>query len=348
MTAIHDLLDAVSAGQPQATVSVDDLVRAGRRRHRTVASGVAAGTAVVVVVAALAGVTVLRQDDNHGSAADASAVPSNRSYSATAPIAGAPSNIQAVNTHAVIPAAHLFSGGTSVGTFVETMACTRPPELTVVSQDAQQVVVSLTVPGLGAPGQGTWLGTGATTPPSCEPFPSAGTGAEFHGPTFSGEVTAGLSAPLGTRTLVDAATGRAIPYTSDSVVAEPTWLPPGWGDGQPLQPTGLQTWEHSWRLGSSAEWLSLTQTHQATADLGGTANATVGTSEARLHVTATAIGITWLAAGWKYELSDYQTILCNPPVNGSTIATCPTPTAAALRQLTQAELLHVADSVAPR
>ena len=324
MTAIHDLLDAVSTGQPQLAVSVDSLVRQGRRHQRAVASGLAAATAGVVAVIGLA----ITQPGAGGSTTTPSS-PLQTAAAKTSPYSGA------VTSAAVIPAAHLFGDGTTVGTYLATSGCATPA-FTVVSQDAERVVLSLKMGGQGGPAR-----------QKCVPFPSSGTSVADPGPSFSGEVTATLQQPLGTRHLIDAATNRSIPVTADTQAAEPSWLPRGWRDVMGVQPADLSAWSQVWQLTSPNEQLSLTQRYQTRAELPGTPNETVGTSPARLEVTARRLVLTWFSKGRLYILSDGPFFPCKMSV-GEGAAVCPSAAVNTPRVLTKAELLRIAISVTPR
>lgn len=347
---VHALLDSVSSGQHAHRLSVDDLVRAGRRRQRMVATGVAGGTAAVVAGAA-AMVSLTGARHTTGALGAPSTAPANTAPVSTALATTAqpdPSGAPAPNRPftsllGTISAAHLLSSGRQVGAFVVTDGCQTTPGLRVVSQGAEQVVVSLQL-RLTAPAA---VGPSAATSPTaddCHLIMSSATGRVVK---QSAEVIADLDAPLGSRALIDQATGKPIPYTADTQTAYPTWLPTGWVNTSGVRPTDLRTWEQDWGTPANA-LLSLRQTFDAPDSLGGAANVQVNGEPARLVTGARGYELTWWSQGRLYVLTASSSQLCSFPQGASSPMHCTPAVETPGVPMTQADLLRVAESVKAR
>jgi hypothetical protein len=336
MSEIHDLLDAVCSGQPANHVTVDDLVRAGRRRHRVLAAGAAAGTATVVAV--VAAVLVVGRPGGTALPAGGPTMPGTLAttppaISSSSPLAGA-----STATIAVITAGHVLAAGRQVGTYV-TYCSQVKPTLTVLSQDNTRVVLQLRIvmPRMGSgPGPGNECGQ----PGQASPVRP--------GLLSSGELTAELTVPLGHRRLVDSATGKTIPYTRDDRTAWPTWLPAGWRDATSVHPTDLLTWQQEWQHGTS-EQLQLTQTYHASNNLRGPANTMVGSAAARLVHHGDQQTLMWWVKGTSYTLTNAHIGVCLPGLgltSSQAPMSCPATQTGPL--LDKADLLRIARSVHTR
>ena len=343
---VRDLLDSVSAGQPHAhRLSVNDLVRAGRRRQHRVASSVAGGTAVVVAGAA----ALATHAGRVGSSAEvgaASTPPVTATTGQPDPSASAPWPVPTVTLLSTISAAHLLANGTQVGTFVTTDGCPTAPILRVVSQGADQVVLSLAVPTQAqAQAPAAAAAVNEASPSAAAQHCPAG---RIHNatngmPAGSVEVLADLKTALGGRALVDEATGRAIPYTADTQTASPTWVPAGWLDSTGVRPVDLTAWEQDWSTATGL--LSLRQTFNAPDSLGGAANSTVSGQPARVVENARAVEVTWWAGGRLYDLAATGTQFCPLPQPSATLVGCTPASEPTGRPLSESDLLRVADSV---
>ena len=312
MTGIHDLLTAVSSGQPVSAVSVDDLVRTGRRRQRTLVSAVATGTAAVVAlaVAASAGALQSRDPASDGGGASTSGTfgpsPSYAPVPTPSPYDGPRVVVGADGATSSIPTAHLLNGDRTVATTVDGPLCaTTSPDLTVVDQTATEVRIKLRITGGAAQTPKSTCGGKIAAPPSQGSTESAGSQQE--------QVT--LQAALGTRLLVDAATGKTIPYLSSRDAVSPTYLPQGFVQVGPVAPA-YDGWSTTYRRGSGsgAESLNLEQVAQA-ADLQlGKVTTTVDGQPASVLVMGSSIDLRWQHLGGVLDLW-YSS--CRVPINAS-------------------------------
>jgi hypothetical protein len=333
---VYDLLDSVSSGGPTGgSLSVDDLVRGGRRRQRGVAfvaTGTTAGVVTVAVTAALLAVPGSRRP----SASPGASNPAGPSSPAPAATALVPLN-GPVGAAIPITAANILEGGTQVTAFAETVACAGPAEATVVSQTDTQVVLSLRF------GKGSPAATMSHAPvasdaphPACTARPSVVTEVPGAEGTIPGSYVFALSAALGSRRLIDAGSGRTIPYTTAEQFAEPTWVPAGFRQ-MGMQPTDRRVWEEFWT--SREGGFTLAETYNV-ADAVSGANRAVNGRPARFQSDQNSL--EWVANGRLFELAAPETGACQA---GTSTADTPCVVVSHLPTVSEADLLRIADSI---
>ena len=344
MSDIHDLLDSVSTGQPAHRLSVNDLVRAGRRRQRNVAAGVAGGTAAVVAVAAAAIVPGIGGSPSSSPAAASPTIsPAVTAQLPPAPTASTqPIYAGPAGATAPIVTAHLLIGGRTLQTTFITDSCSAAG----LSATETATTVTLTLTTVApVPSQ-----RAGATYPNC--VAKGQTSAYFVpvGQTLSigsGDLRTTLAAPLGNRRLIDATTGRTIPYTSETQVETPSWLPTGWERVGDARPELAQSWATTFQTdgGPNPRMLMLTQTENAKDALGGAANAVVGTAPARVSGDPSTLQVRWWDGDRLFDLAYLASspTTCNAGKNGKPHDVCtvtgPAPTIA------RADLLQIAASV---
>jgi hypothetical protein len=337
MTEIRELLRQVSSDQPSPSLSVDDLVRAGRRRQGAMASLVATGTTVVVVAAVVAAVGVGRSPDQAAGSASPSVTPA-LAITAALPTAATASTQPIVagpfGARLPVATAHLLDGGRVLQTTLQTDRCNGGATLTAV-ESQQQVTLTLAlgpVPTASLPMAAQPSG-GPPVDNSCGPRPAAVTTTGTLVSIGAGDVRTTLLQPLGQRRLVDGATGRTIPYTSETEVRKPTWLPAGINAFGPIQPVGSQGWtqrfepdELSGRQplapGVHTYELQLDQTDNAPRSLGGPATDTVAGVPARVSQLSTTATVTWWRSGRLFTMTARSLSVLCPPTPAAPQSSC--------------------------
>lgn len=262
---IHDLLDAVSADRPIITgPTVEDLVRAGRRRRRALPVA-AAGAAILVVAGASALVTL---PGSHGRVARPSTSSPKVMTTTARPDDGQP--VPRVGAGRTTPVTSLqLVGGKQLVAFASQ--CLGPATLTAVETGTTvRVSLSVTI----SPASSSC--TGAATP-----------------------VTTTLKAPLGNRQAVDASTGYVVPVTTSAQQLVTAEVPGGFKPAGPITPVSARSWRQ-WFIPVAAatvdqadEVIVLTQRPADGAGIGGAATDMVGGSWGRVVRTRTTIGVTW-------------------------------------------------------
>ena len=321
---IHELLDTVSSSAPGTSrISVDQLVRAGRNRQRGVA--LAATGATVAVVAGAIAVAVVAVPRTSGTAASGSTHnPVTPPVATTAPV---PIN-GPVGAAIPITGASVLNNGKQVMTFLVTVTCGGTPQSRVVSETADEVVLTVALGPTRSPLTG------------CGPRPTSVVSVPGAQSETNTKLLFDLKQPLGSRQLIDSATGKTIPHTTAEQFAEPASLPAGFHAlGAPM-PTNLLTWEEFWENDGSGG-LALAETANVSNAVSG-ANTEVNGSPARFQGSEGWSTLEWVAANRLFTLSATQTGKCNPTT--STPATC-VPVQPVALALSEQELLRVAKSV---
>ncbi len=338
---IHDLLDNVSSGAPgDSSVSVDALVRGGRRRQRGIAvaaAGTTAGLAAIAVAvayAAVPGTTKPSASGGFGSpTATISPAPATSiGYPLNGPVGGA----------IPINGVSLLKGGTEVNALASTVMCAGTAQATVVSQTDSKVVLSLRFgqnrSTVAAPGQ---------PPPSrmatrdCNPRPTAVAPDPAADGGTTGTYAFTLSAPLGSRQLIDASTGKAISYTTAEEFGTPHWIPAGYRPVFVPRMTGQNVWEEMWNNRDQGT-IMLGETYQDTTPVTGV-NTTVSGHPARFGGSRDTNTLEWVADGRHYSLWAAHTSECKA-AESQALGKCVLVTKPG-QPISEVDLLRIANSI---